>query len=128
MIYDTIPTVNRKELTEAMEGAVSSRAAGWVTSAPNIIVGSIVTPGKLSLGLANSKFLPPNCKEWIHLYHASQQILWRDQVEINLGIDLNSNISKICRACTSNIFIQTTLRHDTNLCLADPFEITYCWE
>ena len=112
-----------------MDGEVSSRAAGWVTSAPNIIVGSVEKNGKLSSGLANSKFLPPNYRESEYIStNVAQQILWRDQVEINLGIDLNSNISKVRKFCIPNIFIQATLRHDTNLCVTDPFEITCCSE
>jgi hypothetical protein len=47
-----------------------------VTSAPNIIVGSVEKNGKLSSGLANSKFLPPNYRESEYIStNVAQQIL-----------------------------------------------------
>jgi hypothetical protein len=48
------------QLTAAMEGLLSSPGWGWVTSAPNIIVGLSVTKGMhLDTASASTVFLPP---------------------------------------------------------------------
>ena len=48
------------QLTAAMEGLLSSPGWGWVTSAPNMIVGLSVTRGMhLDTASARTVFLPP---------------------------------------------------------------------
>jgi hypothetical protein len=48
------------QLTAAMEGLLSSPGCGWVTSAPNMMVGLSVTKGmRLDTASTSTVFLPP---------------------------------------------------------------------
>lgn len=71
-VIDAIIFSDRKKyiyLTEAMEGVLSSKDPGWVTSAPNIIVGLFETTGKLASTLRNTEFLPPACRHGEYILH-----------------------------------------------------------
>ena len=112
-----------------MEGLESSPGCGWVTSAPNIMVGLSLTRGILLVKASTSTvFLPPTWKGRKTVRKLTIQEWLKDgSVErFYLNIYFECNICKILLAHLKNMFSQTTLRDQSKISLTDPFEIP--WE
>ena len=110
---------NVSKLTTTIEGLESSPRCGWVTYAPNIIVGLSLTKGIL-LDSASTKtvFLPPT--------YSTQTIYSRAPTHRNvkevlcntyLYINFKRNICKILFAHFKDMFRETTLGYQTKISL-----------
>lgn len=86
-----------------MDGAVSSRALGWVTSAPKIIVGFFQTTGRLTGRSANTEFLPPHCEDrkWFQrgiksffIYICVNKLSFTIEIEFTLALILRATFAR----------------------------------
>lgn len=100
---------SKRNHTAAIEGLESSPFSGWVTSAPNIMVGMSLTNGILQLRASTrTVFLPPICsvEQEIHKSVTFDRLKifiqgWNDRIllevhEINLFTIICSTVSQLC--------------------------------
>ena len=107
------------KLTAAIDGLKSSPGCGWVTSAPNIIVGLSLTKGILLDNASTKRVFLPKTYSTETIYsraptHRNAKEFLRNTY---LYIYFKSNICKILFAHFKDMFRETTLGYQTKISL-----------
>lgn len=120
--------LNIFQLTAAIEGLLSSPGWGWVTSAPNMIVGLSVTRGiRLDNASTRTVFLPPTLQSEKRSRNMEQRCkLWRKAASghTNLDIYLQCNVCINLLVQFEHLLRATALRNYSKIYFAHALQIT----
>jgi len=111
-----------------MEGLLSSPGWGWVTSAPNMMVGLSVTKGMhLDTASASTVFLPPTFESKSVGFNNRKNAtkIKAESMKTNLDIYLQSKICQYLFVHLKNLLCAAALRNYPKVYFADTLQITW---